>query len=280
METNNGIRTNKYVYSDNVPTIPENSFKVSVSSIGIDIVKYEGSKKIISYLTPLKRIQKIHKIALQYWFNQTSKCLFPLPVIIDALVNNNCFFATDGSYMPNIDETRCSGSWLLMHQNGKKLLVGTSFLHYSSANAYVGELLGLLCSLLSLRYLLMRFNIKIQHIIQIHSDCLGAIKWLVSPRRRIKNSTEHSGLIRGLTKELKDSSVKISATHISAHQDDQCAWKDLTLVEQANCVCDELAKATLRESITTKAIPLVLPILSSNIKIHGKLIYDEIGHSI
>ena len=280
IRSNSGIRTNKYAYSENVPTISEDSYKASVTCVGIDVVKYEGSKKIISYLTPSKRIQKVHETALHYWFNLTSKCLFPLPIILDALMDNNCFFATDGSYMPNLDETRCSGSWLLMHLNGKKLLVGTSFLHYSSANAYVGELLGLLGSLLSLRYLLVRYKRNIQHTIQIHSDCLGAIKWLTSPRRRIKNSTEHSGLIRGLTKELKDSSVKISATHISAHQNDLREWTDLTLVEKANCLCDELAKATLKEAITAKATPPALPILSWNIKIHGKLIYNEIGKSI
>ena len=83
-----------------------------------------------------------------------------------------------------------------------------------------------------------------------------------------------------MTKELKEASVKISAKHISAHQNDLREWTELTLFEKGNCLCDDLAKGTLKDAILTKAIPPELPILSWNIRLHGKLVYNEIGHTI
>lgn len=141
----------------------------------------------------------------------------------------------------------------------------------------MGELLGLLGALLTIRFLLQQLQRSFSHTFTIHSDCLGAIQWLNHLRRRIKNKTEHSGLIRGITRELKESSVKISAAHISAHRDDSCDWSNLSTIEKANCVCNQLAKAILREVISSKATPPILPLLTWNIQLDGITIYDNIG---
>ena len=153
--------------------------------------------------------------------------------------------------MLDLDEYRSSGAWLLVHLNGNILLTGATFLHYESTNVYVGELLGLLGDLLKIRYLLNRLRRTFSYAFTIYSDCLGAIQWLQHLRRQIKNKTEHSRLIRGIIRELKESSVKISAMHISAHQDSSRDWSSLTTIEKANCICDKLAKAILREAFSS-----------------------------
>lgn len=77
-----------------------------------------------------------------------------------------------------------------------------AFLCYDKANIYVGELLGILGSLLTLRFLLS----KVHHIdyppLELHSDCRGALNWLLFTKHRIKHKTDHCGIIRGIASEL------------------------------------------------------------------------------
>ena len=47
----NGLRSNKYSYLENVSDIQDNQAKAIVSSLGIDLVQFEGSAKIDSYET-------------------------------------------------------------------------------------------------------------------------------------------------------------------------------------------------------------------------------------
>ena len=53
-----GTRSNKFEYQEDVISIPENSEKASVQSLGIDLVLFEGSAKISSYLSPLERTKQ------------------------------------------------------------------------------------------------------------------------------------------------------------------------------------------------------------------------------
>ena len=121
--------------------------------------------------------------------------------------------------MESLDPRRCSGSWLFVHVDGYILLSGTAFLCYDQANAYVGELLGLLGSLLTLCFLLSRLHQTDFPSLNIHSNCMGALNWLTFTRRRIKNKTDHYGIIRGITLELSTTPIQISAMHVNSHLD-------------------------------------------------------------
>ena len=100
----------------------------------------------------------------------------PLPSIVNAIIGGKTFFATDGSYLEAMDATQYSGAWVLVHTDGYVLLSGVDFLYYDNANAYVGELLGLLGSLLTLSFILSNSTSNNYPPSIIHSDCRGALK--------------------------------------------------------------------------------------------------------
>ena len=106
----NGLRSNKFSYSENVSNIQNNQAKATVSSIGIDLVQFEGCTNIDAYKTPSIYNKNKNIQMLNTWFAKTSQLNYPLSNILQALCENQCFFATDGSYMPDLDERRCSGS--------------------------------------------------------------------------------------------------------------------------------------------------------------------------
>ena len=186
----------------------------------------------------------------------------------------------DGSYIEKLDEDRCSGFWLLIWEDGAILLSSSTFLCSASANAYVGELLGLLGSLLTLRFLFSTCTDNLLHPISLHSDCLRALKRLLQHRQRIKNKTDHCGIIWGITNELKLSAVQISAKYVSTHQDNLRQWFDLSLLEKANCTCDELVKHTLWGEIASRDNPPPLPLRMWNLSIDNFILYNDINHSI
>ena len=209
-----GTQSSKFEYASSALTIPVRSYKAPTHSLGIDLYHFEGFSEIRSYNSPVEHNAKQRMNQLTSWFHRSITTYHPIPAIMDSLLLGKAFFATDGSYIDSIDSTRCSGAWLLVHNDGYVLLSGVKFLHYTNANAYVGELLGLLGSLLTLCFLLSKDTSSNYPSIIIHSDCRGALNWLWSSRRRIKNRTDHCGIIRGLAKELKSLSVQITVVYM------------------------------------------------------------------
>ena len=99
-----------------------------------------------------------------------------------------------------------------------------------------------------LRFLLSKSTHTNHSLLNIYLDCKGALKWLWSLWRQVKNKTDHCRIIRGLSTELKSLNVQLSAVHVSAHLDDTKTWDELSLVERANCTYDSLAKRILRKA--------------------------------
>ena len=99
-------------------------------------------------------------------------------------------------------------------------------------------------------------------------------------RPRIKNKTDHCGIIRGIALELSTTPIQISAMHVNAYLDDDKSWEDLSLIEIANCFCNSLAKRFLCSAIASQSLPPPLPLLSWNISSQGVVIYNDIDNYI
>lgn len=227
------------------------------------------------YPSPLEYNASSKSKLLSSWCERSLTKYYPFSIILTAIVQGKVFLATDGSYMESLNSRWCSGSWLLVHVDGYILLSSVAFLYYNKANAYVGGLIGILGSLITLRFLLSQ-SLHTEYLpLHIHSDCKGALNWLLFTRRRIKNKMDHCVIIRGIDSELSAISIQISAVHVNAYLDDSKSWKDLSLVERANCFCDSLAKRFLRNAIETKAIPYPLTLLNWNLTRYGAIIYGN-----
>ena len=118
-----------------------------------------------------------------------------------------------------------------VHVDTYILLSSTAFLCYDKAHAYVGELLGMLGSLLTLHFLLSKLNYTEYPTIHIHSDCMGALNWLLFTRHRIKNKTDYCRIIRGIASELSIIPIQISGMYVNAHLDNDKSWEDLSHIE-------------------------------------------------
>ena len=91
-----------------------------------------------------------------------------------AIQNGTCVMVADGSYMPKVRIDLCSTAFFFECTAGSGKLVG-SFAEFSaSANAYRGELLGLMAAHLVLRGINTLF-LGLAGEVQIFSDCLGAL---------------------------------------------------------------------------------------------------------
>ena len=81
---------------------------------------------------------------------------------------------TDGSYLREMYPTLCSAAFILECNKGRGHLVGSFPEQTLAANAYQGELLGLM----AVHLLLLSVNkieTQLSGLVTIYSDCLGAL---------------------------------------------------------------------------------------------------------
>ena len=94
--------------------------------------------------------------------------------IEEAIADNSCTAVTDGSYIKELHPNICSAAFMFECSKGRGKLVGSFPEQTMSANAYRGELLGLMAIHLILLSV-NKINPTIQGSVQIFSDCLGAL---------------------------------------------------------------------------------------------------------
>jgi hypothetical protein len=86
---------------------------------------------------------------------------------------------TDGSYIRELYPTLCSVAFILKCSKGHGRVVGSFSEALLVANAYLGELLGLM----AIHLILLSINKILQNLggsVEIVSDCLGALKQVTS----------------------------------------------------------------------------------------------------
>jgi hypothetical protein len=131
----------------------------------------------------------------------------------------------------------------------------------SSANAYRGELLGLM----AVHLILLAVNTvhtDLKGSAHIYTDCLGALKRVRDlPPERIPSSCRHADVLKNILVNCSGLSFTRFFSHVKAHQDDEEEWTSLSRESQLNCGCDYGAKQKLRssdppEELKQRAFPL------------------------
>ena len=153
---------------------------------------------------------------------------------------------TDGSYMPEVTTEACSAAFIIECSQGRGTLTGSFVEQSINANAYRGEIMGLMAIHLILDGI-NRLNPTLSGEAQLFSDCLGAIDKVEHiPTPRIPARCKHSDVLKNIMIHRQDWSFAVTFNHVKAHQDDSTPFHLLDRPAQLNCLMDAKAKETLR----------------------------------
>ena len=165
---------------------------------------------------------------------------------ISQAISENCLLAvTDSSYIKEHYPELCSTAFILECSKGRGRLVGALAEASVAANAYRGELLGLMAvHLLLLAVETMSPGLK--GSAAIYLDCLGALGRVAKlPPYRIPSRCRHSDILKTTMVNCTNLSCQREYHHVTAHQDNHTWWENLTRTAQLNSACDAGAKAIL-----------------------------------
>ncbi len=181
--------------------------------------------------------------------------------IHESIADGSLVAVTDGSYIREIYLNLCSAAFVMECSKGRGRIVGSISEALSVANAYRGELLGLL----AIHLILLSVNKQYRDLsgsVEVVSDCLGALKRVTNlPPYRIPSRCRHSDILRTILVHCRDLSFTTYYTHIKAHQDDNKSFAQLSRKAQLNCICDHAAKQRIAidgaaESASSRMFPL------------------------
>jgi hypothetical protein len=169
--------------------------------------------------------------------------------IKDAIAEGTLLAVTDGSYIRELHPHLCSAAFILECSKGRGIIIGKFSNRSVTANAYRGELLGLL----AIHLLLLSVNKLHPNLpgeVDIVSDCLGALNRVSHlPPYKIPSRCKHSDILKTILVNCRDMTFKLCYSHVKAHQDDSESFASLSRRAQLNCMCDYKAKEVITDTV-------------------------------
>jgi hypothetical protein len=164
--------------------------------------------------------------------------------------SGHCFEQSGGcdgwAYIKECYPDLCSMAFVLECTQGGGSATGTFPEASAAANAFWGELLGLMVVHLLLhvvKSLLPGLNGRMK----IYSSCLGALDRVAElPPYRIPSRCRHSDILKTSQVNCGGLTFHWEYIHVEAHQDNRTQWEDLTQAAQLNTACDVEVKVMLR----------------------------------
>jgi hypothetical protein len=167
--------------------------------------------------------------------------------IAHAITARSLVAVTDGSYTRQVYPHLCSAAFVLECSHGRGRLIGLFKEALKVANAYRGELLGLMAIHLIL-VSVNRVNKSLSGSTKVVSDCLGALQRVTYlPPYRIPSRCKHSDILKNILVNCRDLTFSLNYSHVKAHQDDKMPFDKLSRTSQLNCICNHLAKQRLSD---------------------------------
>lgn len=147
--------------------------------------------------------------------------------LIDLIREGTCIAVTDGSYIWEIYPDLCSCAFVFKGTEGRGRMFGYFPEHSKVANAYRGELLGLMAIHLILSAAnKLKSNLKAK--VKIFSNCLGALNKVTSlPANRLPSGCKHSNILKNIMVNCSNLSFDCIYLHVEVHQDDKRAYRTL-----------------------------------------------------
>jgi hypothetical protein len=169
--------------------------------------------------------------------------------IAKAIAEGTLLAVADGSYIREQRPGLCAEAFILECTRHRGMLVGSFTEASKVANAFRGELLGLM----AIHLLLLAVNTVSPGLtgrVKIYSDCLGALGRTLPPYR-IPTRCKHSNVLKMILVNCGGLSFHWEYIHVNAHQDNLKRWEDLSREAQLNAACDAGAKAMLHSQDVT-----------------------------
>ncbi len=171
--------------------------------------------------------------------------------IAEAIAKGTLLAVADGSYICEQHPDLCAAAFILECTRHRGMLVGSFPKASKVANAFRGELLGLM----AIHLLLLVVNTVSPGLagrVKIYSDCLGALgRTAELPPYCIPTRCKHSDALKMILVTCGGLSFHREYIHVKAHQDDLKRWEDLLREAQLNAACDAGAKVMLRSQDIT-----------------------------
>jgi hypothetical protein len=160
----------------------------------------------------------------------------------EAITDGTLLLVMDGLYIHKMYPNLCSAAFVLECMKGRGYMIGLFSKSSQVANAYRGELLGLMAIHLILLSV-DRIHGTVAGNVEVVSDCLGALQWVTDlPPYQIPSQCKHSGILKNILVNCHTLSFTLHYQHVRAHQDDATLFKNLSRKAQLNCICNHTAK--------------------------------------
>ncbi len=173
------------------------------------------------------------------------ECNIDVDWIRDALAKGTFLAVTGGSYDRTPAPTVSGSGWIIVCTACQRTLRG-SFIEVSwSAGSYRGKLLGLVAIHTFATAIAQYFAVK-EILGTISCDNMAALNQASKNRKRAGVGVKHSDLHRTIRTLKHSARTGFRYVHVKAHQDKLKAWRELTLSEQLNVLCDGLANRAIK----------------------------------
>lgn len=169
--------------------------------------------------------------------------------IIKSVLQGTLVIGMDGSYMPKL--TACLGAFIMHCTNTGLEVKGCMADASPNADNYRGEFLGALGPLLVLLAVLMA-NPQVhcsQVRLDLHCDNKGVVTHGNQSQATIKADQVQADLFRLQKIYSRVLPLHLQWHHVNGHSDDTNSFTNLSLVQQLNVRCDEMACKHLLRSI-------------------------------
>jgi hypothetical protein len=155
----------------------------------------------------------------------------------------------------------CSTAFVLECRNGQGRVYGSFSGALNVANAYRGELLGLMATHLILLSM-NRIRPGLTGSVEVASDCVGAMTRMSNlPLYPIPSRCRHSGILKTILVHCRGLLFTVNYTYVKAHQDDNATFCTLSWTAQLNCMCDHAAKVRISaDGLDAKAPRKMFPL--------------------
>jgi hypothetical protein len=198
--------------------------------------------------------------------------------VAQAIQDESLVAVTDGSYIKQLYPNICSAAFILESRKGRGRIVGSFKEATAVANAYRGELLGLMAIHLLL-VSINRMHASLSGSVKVVSDCLGALRCMVDlPPYRIPSRCRHLDILKNILVNCRDLTFNVHYSHVRAHQDDNTLFNKLSRNSQLNCICDHLPKQCISDGeFKPRGSRLLFPLEPIGITVGGEKLSSKTG---
>ena len=171
--------------------------------------------------------------------------------LIKSILQGTLLISMDGSYMSDLSQSACSGAFILHCTESKQEIKGCLVDESHQADNYRGEFLGALGPLLLLRAAFTANpQVDCSHTrLVLYCDNKGVVTHGNQVDAVLKPDQVQADLIRLMRTYTRLIPAQLQWIHVHGHSDANTPFAQLTIIQQLNVRCDQLAKWYLVRAI-------------------------------